>query len=138
MLLEGNTIKRECYGMYKGSLDALLYLALYIIIPASQVIEYIISNNSERFWCIILLLASILYDCYSRFHPDMLRTERIVLWVIGMIAVFEGIVSIVLHYVIRSNLQLPIWVYYLYTPMIFPLIVCLWRLLQLSKQEFEI
>lgn len=53
-------------NIYKSILDAGVYLILYIVIPISQVIAYVINGDKGSILCILLLLLSILYDCYAR------------------------------------------------------------------------
>ena len=136
--MEGKNIKSIYNSIYKSPWDAFIYLILYIIIPVSQVIEYICVSDPGRFTCIVLLLLSILYDCYTRFNSDMSKAERRVIFAIGVVAVVLGIISIMLHSIVSSNKALPSWVYLLYIPIVYPLIVCVWELVEHVRRAMNI
>ena len=131
-------MKSSYNSIYKSSLDALLYLFLYIVIPVSQIIPSVLSSDSNRFGCVILLLFSILYDCYTRYHGDMSRSERCVIFIIGIITVVLLIISLVLHQIVLSEKELFDWVYFLYTPIVLPIIICVKELTEHVRKEMNI
>ena len=79
----------EIKSIYKSFWDALFYLILYIIIPVNQAYVYVVNSDSGRFACIFFLLASILYDCYTRINENMSKNKIKIVKIIGIIAVSE-------------------------------------------------
>lgn len=121
-------IKSVYNSIFRSAWDALIYLFLYIIVPLWQAITYIINLDKSRFVCIIILLSSILYDCYTRFNDDMSKNERKMIFCIGSISFILIILSLSFHLCILNNIYIHSWVYILYIPFLLPFVVCVWEL----------
>lgn len=100
-------------------------MVLYIVIPISQFIAYIINGDDGRFWCVLLLLLSILYDCYTRFNDATQIGKRKIIS-IGVSTFFMIIITVVLSTFVNNGLVIESWAYFLYLPIMITISVNVW------------
>lgn len=114
-------------NIFKDLWDASLYQILYIIIPIIQFGICVTKGGDGRFTCVILMMAGILYDCYTRFNGvTIVGKRKIILIGIPAAIMLTETVSI---YIFESNgISEETWAYFLYVPMIIPIIITWWDL----------
>lgn len=124
-------------NIYKSIIDAGIYSVLYIVIPISQFIAYIINGDKGRFWCVFLLLVSILYDCYTRFD-DATKIGKKKILSIGISTFIMIIITIVLSIFVSNDLTIDSWAYLLYLPILITVCVNVWDFIGRLRMLIEV
>lgn len=79
---------RKQRNIYKSVLDAIIYFALYLCVPLTQCIAYLIVGPSLFWFSAFLAVSSLLYDCYTRYNKNCSRGMRDKILCIGFVSFF--------------------------------------------------
>lgn len=130
-IIKGNNI-------YQNVTDALLYLVLYLILPTFQTIANFMTGDAGGLWSAMLLLAGILYDCYTR-YGGLQRKGKGKIIAIGVSAAVMMLASLcMLGRLFFNGTAINPWFYLIYSLETVLWAICLNDLIRQCKRYCEI
>lgn len=112
-LPESHNINCDIY-LFKGKLDAFLYLLVYFALPLYSIIKGINNEDGAIYFTALSCCLCVIYDCYSRYDENGRKSKIRKLYAIGII---HGLLALYTFWGIQeyynNKALLPQWVYIL-------------------------
>lgn len=89
-------------NLFKSPIDGIGYWVLYFCVPVAQCISYLIIDPSLFWFSVLLMVASLFYDCYTRYNGDDSKSKRSKIVCVGVISFLLLIFSFFIL-IVRSN-----------------------------------
>ena len=89
-------------NLFKSPIDGIGYWMLYFCVPVAQCISYLIIDPSLFWFSVLLMVASLFYDCYTRYNSNDSKSKRSKIICVGVISFLLLVFSLFIL-IVRSN-----------------------------------
>ena len=112
-------------NIYRGILDMVMYLLVYLVIPIAQVvISFVVMENYLHIGILCISLSAV-YDASSRMNEEATIKKRFKLAMIIIGYIFILCTSFIFLLISANQIIIDIRFYFLYSFILLPIIVCL-------------